>query len=214
MKQFGRSVLWLAVFISAGYFIVMNVPPILGIGNEKLDDRRALERTWLIIHLSFGSLALLLGSLQFWPVIRSRYPAFHRTIGKLYIIFSITASLMAFYLLSNYPLPASIPSLLLLNTLWLFSTIIAYLFAMKKLFKFHRQFMIRSYVFALAFVFIRLLDKIDHYSGMFDFIKDKETRATFIDWAGWIVPAVITEFFLQWWPILKTLNKARAMERS
>ena len=65
--------------------------------------------------------------------------------------------------------------------------------------------MIRSYVCALAFVYLRLFDMIDHSAGVLAFIKDDETRATVIDWT-WIFPVFITEFFLQWYPSLKNLT--------
>jgi uncharacterized membrane protein len=210
IRQTGRIILWVAVFLSAGYFIYNNVPPILSIGNEQLDERRAAEKTGLILHLSFGIVALILGAIQFWPAIRNKYPRWHRNAGKAYIICAIIAALSAFYLLSNYNLPGSIPPLAILATLWLSTTVFAYLFARKKNYKVHKQFMTRSYVCALAFVFIRLLDKFDHSTGVLSFIKDDETRATFIDWMGWMLPVMITEFFLQWWPQLKKLNVKKA----
>ena len=187
IKSTGRIILWTLIFFSAGYFIYNNVPPILGIGNETLDTRRDAEKNWLIIHLSFGIVALVLGAIQFWPAIRNKFPRWHRGSGKVYIICAILAGVTAFYLLSNYPLPGSVPPLAILAMLWISTTIFAWLFARKKNFKLHKQFMTRSYVCALAFVFIRLLDKFDHDSGLLSFIRDDETRATFIDWMGWML---------------------------
>jgi len=69
--------------------------------------------------------------------------------------------------------------------------------------------MVRSYICGLAFVFIRVLDKISGATGLFDFIKDEETRATLIDSLGWIIPVMITEFFLIWWPAIKKLGKPK-----
>src|SRR3954468_15716379 len=99
-----RFILWALIFSATAYFFILNVPPILGIGNDALDQRRALERGWLIVHLCLGLTALILGAFQFWPGIRNKYTKWHRNAGKVYIICSIVASLMAFYLLSNYPL--------------------------------------------------------------------------------------------------------------
>lgn len=207
VKQTGTIILWILIFTGVFYFLIHNVPPILGIGPETLDQRRAAEKVWLITHLCFGTAALILGAIQFRPGIRNKFIRWHRNAGKLYIICSIVAALMAFYLLSNYNLPGSIPGLMLLSLIWLFTTIIAFLFAKKGDFITHRKFMIRSYICALAFVSIRLLDKIDYFTGLFSFIKDPETRATIVDWIGWLIPLMITEFFLQWWPSLKKLNK-------
>ena len=209
IKRIATITLWVLILTSVIFFLVINIPPILGIGNEKLDRRRALEQGWLITHLGFGTAALFLGAIQFWPGIRNNYPKWHRLAGKFYILCSIVAALMAFYLLSNYPLPASVPGFSLLAILWLFTTIAAYLFARKKDFTSHKQFMTRSYVCALAFVFVRLLDKIDHFTWIFSFIKNDDMRATLIDWSGWLIPVMITEFFLQWWPALKRLTGSK-----
>ena len=204
-KQPLRVILWLAIYAISAYFFAGFVAPYFG-GGDPLEQRRISEIWWLAAHFIFGFFALFLAPLQFFPVIRAKYPRIHRTIGKIYIIGSVAASFVAFYLLSNYNFPGSIISLTFLDCIWLFTTIAAWLFAKSRQFTLHRQFMIRSYVCALAFVYLRLFDKIDHYTGMLNFIKDGETRATVIDWL-WIFPVMITEFFLTWFPALKKLKK-------
>ena len=202
-KEITRLLLWIFVYAICGYFFLLFAGPYFGKGS--VEERKTTEIGWLYVHLSFGFFALFLAPLQFIPAIRKRYPRFHRTTGKIYVTGATLASLMAFYLLSKYPLPASIPSLALLAFIWLFTTIIAYLFARRKNFLLHRQFMIRSYMCALAFVYLRLFDMTDGATGLLSFIKNAEARSTVIDWS-WIFPLMITEFFLNWYPALKKLN--------
>jgi hypothetical protein len=57
----------------------------------------------------------------------------------------------------------------------------------------------------MAFVYLRIIDKIDEYTGAFSFITDYETRKTVIDWT-WIFPFLITEYFIQWYPGIKKLT--------
>ncbi len=114
------------------------------------------------------------------------------------------SALMVFYLLSNYTLPGAVPSLGFLAMIWLFTTVSAYWFVLQKKFKLHRDFMIRSYVCSLAFVFIRFLPVVDQHTGLFSFIENEETRWTIYEWMCWVYPLIITEFFLSWLPsILK-----------
>lgn len=164
-KTIRRISLWTIMYIVCAYFFVTFIAPYFGNWNKTLEVRRIAEIEWLIVHFSFGFFALFLAPLQFLPVFRAKYPYYHRTAGKIYIVGSIVCSLIVFYLLSNYPFPGSIPSLGLLSCLWLYFTVIAWRLAKKRSFNLHKQFMIRSYVCAMAFVYLRLFDKIDHATG-------------------------------------------------
>jgi uncharacterized membrane protein len=204
-KTIRRVSLWTIIYIVCAYFFVAYTIPYYGDWDNTLEPRRIGEIGWLILHFSFGFFALFLAPLQFLPTIRAKYPYYHRTAGKIYIIGSIISSLIVFYLLTNYPLPGGIPSLGLLSFLWLCFTITAWRLAKKRSFNLHRQFMTRSYICAMAFVYLRIIDKIDEYTGAFSFITDYETRKTVIDWT-WIFPFLITEYFIQWYPGIKKLT--------
>jgi uncharacterized membrane protein len=174
-----------------------------------ISPRQAAEKWWLVAHFIGAGCTLILGPLQFWPWFRNRFRKWHRLAGKIFIGGSILAAITVFYLLSNYTLPGSIPSLGMLAVIWLFVTIAAYWFATKKNFKLHKQFMIRSYVCALAFLFIRLLPDINEWTGIFNFIEEGPTRmrSTVFEWICWVYPLVITEFLLVWWPSIRKYRK-------
>jgi hypothetical protein len=212
-KAIRRVSLWTIIYIVCVYFFVAYTTPYFGNWNETLEPRRIAEIGWLILHFSFGFFVLFLAPLQFLPVIRAKYPFYHRTAGKIYIIGSIVSSLIVFYLLTNYPFPGSVLSLGFLSCLWLYFTVIAWRLAKKRSFNLHKQFMIRSYVCAMAFVYLRLFDKIDHNTGALSFITNDETRTTVIDWT-WIFPFLIAEFFIQWYPSIKKLNSKQQFPRS
>ena len=204
-KAIRRASFWTIIYIVCAYFFVTFVAPYFGNWNVSLEPRKIAEIGWIIAHYSFGFFALFLAPFQFLPTIRSKYPYYHRTAGKIYIIGSIISSLLVFYLLTNYPLAGGIPSLGLLSFLWLCFTITAWWLAKKRSFNLHRQFMIRSYVCAMSFVYLRIIDRIDEYTGVLSFITDDETRKTVIDWT-WIFPFLITECFIQWYPSIKKLT--------
>jgi uncharacterized membrane protein len=195
---------WTAVLLISSYFYWININPYF---TAPLPPRLASEKWWLIVHFSGAACTLFLGPVQFWPFARNRFRRWHRVAGKIYIAGSVVSALMVFYLLSNYPLPGAIPSLGFLAITWLFCTIAAFWLAVKKNFKLHKQFMIRSYVCGLAFLFIRTLPYLDQYTGLFGFIKDDEMRSTVYEWICWVYPLMITEFFLVWWPSIRKQNK-------
>ncbi|GAA4419998.1 hypothetical protein GCM10023187_54890 [Nibrella viscosa] len=206
-KDIFTILFWIVVFVISTYFFFNSISDYL-LG--KLEARRASEKWWLVVHFTGAACTLFLGPLQFWAPFRNRFRNWHRIAGKFYIGGSIIAAIMVFYLLSNYPLPGAIPSLGLLAIIWLFTTIVAFWFAVKKNFKQHKQFMIRSYVCGLAFVFIRLFSTTDKYTGVFGFMENKEVRFTVYEWLCWVYPLMITEFLLVWYPLLSKQKESDA----
>ena len=186
---------WIGVLCISTYFFVSSVSPYF---TGTLSPRLASEKWWLVAHFSGATCTLFLGPLQFWSYFRNKFPKWHRLAGKFYIGGSILSALMVFYLLTNYTLPGAIPSLGFLAVIWLVTTLAAYWFVLHKNFRLHREFMIRSYVCSLAFIFIRLFSFIDGYTGIFDFIENEETRFTVYEWMCWVYPLLITEFVLSW----------------
>jgi Predicted membrane protein (DUF2306) len=200
VRKISLVVFWTAVIIVSSYFYWINILPYF---NGSLSPRLAREKWWLIVHFGGAACTLFLGPIQFWPYFRNRFRKWHRRAGKIYIGGSIVSALMVFYLLSNYPLPGSVPSLGFLAVIWLFCTIAAFWLAVKKRFKLHKEFMIRSYICGLAFLSIRMLPYLNQYTGIFNFIKDEEMRGTVFEWICWVYPLMITEFILVWWPSIR-----------
>jgi len=167
--------------------------------DSEFSEIRLRFKWWIIAHFGFASFTLFIGPLQFIPQIRNKYPKFHRFAGRFYIIGSIVSALTVYVLLATtYTLPGAIPSLGLLAAIWLFTTIAAYHFIRKHNVIKHKEFMLRSYVCGLAFVFIRLLPEINDVTGLFNFIKDEQMRRTVYEWICWVYPLIIVEFWLVW----------------
>lgn len=208
LKAILTIIFWVIVLLVSSYFYFQDVPPYF---QGTLDERHEQEKWWFIAHFGGATCTLFLGPLQFWPYIRNHYRKWHRVAGKFYIGGSIISALMVFYLLTNYRLPGAVPSLGVLAFIWIFTTVAAFWFAVNKDFKLHRQFMIRSYVCGLAFVFIRLLPVINNFTGIFDFISDEEMRSTVYEWICWVYPLMMTELLLVWWP---SIVKHKAIQKT
>ena len=171
----------------------------LGGDLTELSDIRKRYLFWIVAHFGFAAFTLFLGPLQFIPSIRKNFLKFHRISGKLYIIGSVISACTVYVLLATtYTLPGAIPSLGFLAAIWLFTTISAYWAIRKKKIKLHQEFMIRSYVCGLAFVFIRILPIINDFTGLFNFIEDDTMRRTVYEWICWVYPLIIVEFWLVW----------------
>lgn len=197
---------WIILCGISIYFYQLDVVPYF---TGDIEPRKAAEKSWLIVHYSGAFCTLFLGPLQFWGWFRNRHWKWHRLAGKFYIGGSIVSACMVFYLLTNYPIVGSIPSLSFLAVIWLFTTITAFWFATKRNIKMHKQFMIRSYVCGLAFVFIRVLPYVNNFTGIFNFLKTEEMQRTVYEWMCWVYPLMITEFVLSWWPAISKMRSLK-----
>jgi uncharacterized membrane protein len=150
---------------------------------------------------------LILDPFQFWTWFRTHYVKWHRLLGKIYIIGSLCGGVTAFYLgVIAMPIEGSIVPLFFLSTLWLFMTTADWISIKKKNIKAHRLFMIRSYVLALVFVWLRLIGDMP-FDLLFFYIKSPDMRDATQEWVSWVLPLLIIEFWINWIPLIKSANK-------
>ena len=191
-------ILILVICFSIYYYLRDTSFYIFGDENE-LSETTLKYKWWIIAHFGFAAFTLFIGPIQFLPQVRMKYPKFHRFAGRFYIVGSIISALTVYVLLATtYSLPGAIPSLGLLAAIWLFTTIAAYRFIRNGNVVRHKEFMLRSYVCGLAFVFIRLLPQINDVTGIFNFIEDDTMRRTVYEWICWVYPLMMVEFWLVW----------------
>lgn len=111
----------------------------------------------LYIHIIFGTVALLVGPLQFNSKLRKRKKGLHRNLGKIYIL-SIMVSFIPGLYLSFYATGGitGILGFYSLEFAWIITTIIAFLKVKNKDFAAHQIWMYRSYAVTLTFVTFRI----------------------------------------------------------
>lgn len=116
---------------------------------------------WLVPHAIAGTCALFLAPLQFSERLRKRYTTAHHVIGRTYVIGALVlAPLGAYgqYLAEGSGGPREFTTLAIVDAVMLMTTtLVAYLFAIRRRITLHRQWMTRSYAVALVFFEGRLL---------------------------------------------------------
>ena len=116
---------------------------------------------WLVPHAVAGTCALLLAPLQFSERLRKRYTTAHHIVGRVYVIGALVlAPLGAFgqYYAERSGGPREFTTLAVVDAAMLMTTtLVAYLFAIRRRITQHRQWMTRSYAVALVFFEGRLL---------------------------------------------------------
>jgi uncharacterized membrane protein len=109
----------------------------------------------MIVHGVFGALALLIAPFQFSSRIRNRFIKVHRFMGRTYVLSVLVASLAA--------VPAAIilgpPELIMAAstqaTGWTLTTLTALYCVRTGRIQQHREWMMRSYPFAVVFIVVR-----------------------------------------------------------
>lgn len=153
-----------------------------------------LESVWYIplfmVHISFGAIAIVAGSTQFFKKLRLNYLIWHRNLGKLYVAAVLPSGLagliVGFYATGAWYSKAGFMSLAIG---WLYTTSIAYTSVRRGEIQQHRIWMMRSYAFCFAFVTFRI------YLGIFTAIglsfNDFYSYLSFLCW----VPNIL---FIEW----------------
>jgi uncharacterized membrane protein len=196
-RQFPRRTL-LALAVIAGFvlwFIIHRALPFASFDAATYTDYYWPRRFGLVPHIAGGMVAILVGLAQLWLGLTGRTGALHRTLGRIYLGAVAVASAGAFYLAvtieSQYFAYAS--GLFGLGSAWVITTSMAYFSIRHRAVEQHREWMIRSYVVAFAFVTFRLFDK-----PLIALHVAKDTEIwSMMAFACWAVPLLVTEPFLQ-----------------
>jgi uncharacterized membrane protein len=104
-------------------------------------------------HALTGGIALLIGPLQFNRRLRARWRALHRALGRVYVASIWIASLTGLWSAIFFAEDIAAQSVFgLVAVLWFAATTHAFLRALARDFKAHREWMIRSFALSLFFV--------------------------------------------------------------
>lgn len=154
------------------------------------------RRLRLLTHISGGVIALTCGTLQLWTGLRQRAMNFHRWIGRVYLV-GAAIGITGAFLMAVYSTPRSFGvGLMALASAWIFTTAIAWAAILRGRVEMHKEWMLRSYLVAFAFVTFRvttdLLPGVTKHLG-----SSPDDASTSVAWLSWVLPLAIYEAILQ-----------------
>jgi uncharacterized membrane protein len=159
-------------------------------------------RIAFFVHVFSSLLALLAGFTQFSKWLLKNKPRLHRAMGYSYVlnILMVTGPaglLMSFY--ANGGISSRI-AFVLLSVLWIAFTAIALYKAIKKDFKAHRIFMMRSYALTLSAITLRIWKVLlANYTEI-----PPMDRYRIIAWLGWVLNLFLAECIIYYYIKRKT----------
>ena len=202
-KKVLLAIFWTAILsLSAWFYLDDAVGYLFGYRSPRFGETFFNNQFWFGAHILGATCSLFLGPIQFWKKIRTKYLRFHRLTGKIYIVGSLMAAICAFRLTLAFPCVGCRYSLFPLSALFLLTTLMAWYAIKRRNIEAHRQFMVRSYTCALAFVFVRLIQVIP-IGFIFAPIPEPEVQNVVIEWTFSILPLLLVELFMVWIPSLR-----------
>ena len=190
---------WLVIWSFIVYFIINNVVkyfnPRFGVYTSEF-SRFAPS---LVLHITCGTVALLIGPFQFVNKIRIKYPHIHRLIGKVYLTCVLIGGLCGAYLsifdsiLTKHQFTFG-TGVFFLAVAWFITSGMAFYSILNRNINQHKEWMIRSYIVTNGFIVFRII----YYSLLAfpSFIFRNEVHGVSA-WACWSIPLLIAEWILQ-----------------
>lgn len=134
--------------------------------NSFLRQRYAAIPWLMIAHGGFGALALFLGVFQFSSRLRQRHLQLHRVMGRLYVVGVAIAAPVAIKVSTLLYTPTLTMASVIQATGWLVTTATALYCVKTGRIQQHREWMMRSYPFAMVFVVVRVIIAIPAVARM------------------------------------------------
>jgi hypothetical protein len=161
-----------------------------------------------VAHIFTAAVASVTGLVQFWPVVRRRYPAVHRWTGRAYLFLGVFPSaLIAVPVAVLAPFGvANQAALFTFDLLWVVTGVAAYRAIRQRRVADHRRWMIRNFALTFAAIATRffipvMLFAILPQSGSAGYGNDQlvigHDVASGSAWLGLVVTMLVTEWYLQ-----------------
>jgi uncharacterized membrane protein len=160
--------------------------------NDPIWQHFAKVKWWLVPHGIGGALALLLAPLQFSNRLRVRFLRLHRILGRVYVASVVIAAPVAIPIALIQGPPTLFMAAVMQTSGWLVTTFIALYAVRSGNIKQHREWMIRSYPFAMVFVVARasLAVPAIHASG--------EVGVVSVVWSTIAAAYLLPSFVINW----------------
>ncbi|MDE1155323.1 MAG: DUF2306 domain-containing protein [Acidobacteriaceae bacterium] len=145
----------LFVFITSEVLLITDYPMYHAYRLQVISDRHLL-----VPHTLAGTLALIIGPLNFSSRLRHRWLKLHRILGRIYVVSVFVGSYTGIALAAGRP---GLPGTSMQSAAWIVCTIAAWITARNRQIVQHRQWMARSYAVTFTFVSSRVLNLWPRY---------------------------------------------------
>ncbi len=188
----GRKILLLLALLGGLIFIIGFALPYILMDASKI-ERFPGREFWILTHVSTGIIALLVGPVQFWLAWKHKILT-HKKLGLVYLLAVGLSSLSSFYLAITTEVSWVFGmGLGGLGVAWVLTTGFAFAAIYKQKIVLHREWMTRSYIVTMGFVFFRIFVGVTSALEVGSLFERLEAAS----WFCWAYPLLIGEIFIQ-----------------
>lgn len=169
---------------------------------------------WLLPHIIAGCCALFLGPMQFSERLRRRYRKLHRVLGRIYVGGALIAAPLGAFIQYRFDERLGMSrsfsiSQVVEASLWIVSTLLGLIFALRGKIQLHSQWMTRSYAVAIVFLETRVILGL----GGWQISPANSAIIETVIWIGLSLSILFADIAISWedlWPNRSTNAKAVA----
>ena len=190
MRWFWGVVTLLALTVGTGAFLYVTGDP--GHYDPIFRAKYTAHLGTIVLHGVTSVMALVLGPWQFIGSLRRKHPRWHRVLGYLYLIGVVLGGL------TGIPMammaeggPMARVGFMVVAFLWLAVAYQALATALRRNFKAHRAWMLRSYALTFGAVLLRLFLSAFQVLG-----HDFTDVYPYTPWLSWLTSLAVAEFIL------------------
>ncbi|MCH2042486.1 MAG: DUF2306 domain-containing protein [Saccharospirillaceae bacterium] len=194
-----RGAIWTSCFLGAVSIALQAIsfldfqPKRILLGKGELLEQNSYLVAFYV-HIIFGSVALVVGPIQFLPWIRERWLSWHRGCGALYVLSCLLSGVSGFYIAFYAEEgPATAFGFGTLASLWLSCTVLASQSVRTKQFAAHRAWMLRSYALTFAAVTLRTWLPLLTAGWEMSF----EAAYPIVSWLAWVPNLLAMEGYIR-----------------
>ena len=154
------------VFGAMALFVLVTRDRMLLDPHSHLRQRYAAIPWLMWAHGLPGAIALFLGVFQFSSRLRKRYLQLHRVMGRIYVGSVAIAAPAAVMVALALPIPTLLMASMIQAVGWIVTTATGLYCVRTGRIPQHREWMIRSYPFAMVFIVVRVIGEIPAIARM------------------------------------------------
>lgn len=150
----------LVVFAAMTLYVAFTRDATLLDPNSPLRQRYSAIPVLMFLHGIPGAVGLLLGFVQFSKRIRQRHLQLHRILGRIYVACVAISAPAAIFVSLKLPTHNLTQAAFIQSFGWMITTATALYCVRTRQIQQHREWMLRSYPFAMVFVIVRVIVSI------------------------------------------------------
>ena len=187
------SVMWMLHTFSKNFMVDPQFEKFISKKDQILTDYN-LWVSMIRIHILLAIISLITGPLGVIKAIRDKSRNFHRWNGRIYVLSIILNFIPGVYV--SFFATGGLPSIigfLILNTLWLTTTILGFWYIIRQKVMLHSQWIIRSFFLSFANITIYIIVAISHNLMNFSY----GNSYTIAVWLCWPLNLIVAEFVIR-----------------